>query len=160
MDVARHGSDLEDQAQRLLRGAKQVALEKVVPGSIDRARELAERLGTRRYLDQVQNLERDFSTRAKQLERKLEKRAKRLPVDTPFDRRRRRRSRRRAASGTLVLVGLGGAAAGLAWWIQRQQVSPAEQPPERRDEHAASPGAPASDDYVPDGERSVSASTR
>ena len=145
MSVTRHGSDLEEQAQRVLYGAKDFALEKIVPASVDRARDLAERLQGRRYLEQVQALERDFAKRTKKLERRLEKKAKRLPVDTPLDKRRRRRARRRGAAGAVVVIGLGGTAAFVAWRMQRDQASPAEQPPDWRPERAASPGAPASD---------------
>ena len=140
-----HGSDVEDSAQRLLHGAKDLALETVVPASIDRVRDLAERLQSGRYREQVRKLERDFAHRTQKLERHLEQRVKRLPVDTPLDRRRRRRARRRGATGAVVIVALGGAAAFVAWRVRRAQASPAEQPPERRDDVAASPGAPARD---------------
>jgi len=156
MDLAAQTVEVGEQGKRLLHGAKDLALEKVVPGSIDRARDLAARLPKRRYLAEVQALERDFAARAKRLERKLEQRAKRLGIDTPRD--RRRRARRRRATGAVVLVGLGGAAAYVVWRSQHSE-SPAEQPPERRDEHAAGPGAPARDGHPRDDLRPAS-STR
>jgi hypothetical protein len=143
MDLAAQTSEVGEQAQRLLHGARDLALETVVPGSIDRARDLAARLPKHRYLDEVQALERDFAARAKRLERKLEQRAKRLGVETPWD-RRRRRARRRRATGAVVLVGLGGATA-YAVWRSKRSMSPAEQVPEQRDAHAPGPGALASD---------------
>jgi hypothetical protein len=156
MDLAAQTSEVGEQTQRLLHGAKDLALEKVVPGSIQRARDLAERLPKRRYLDEVQALERDFAARAERLERRLEQRAKRLGIDTPRE-RRRRRGRRRRATGAVVLVGLGGAAA-FVIWRRQQSMSPAEQPPERRDEHAAGLGAPASDGHSRDDRWPVSSS--
>ena len=150
MDLAAQTSEVGEQAQRLLHGARDVALERVVPSSIDRVRELAERLPKHRYLDEVQALERDFAARVKRLEGKLEQRGKRLGIDTPWD--RRRRARRRRATGAVVLVGLGGSTA-YAVWRTKQSMSPPEQPPEQRDQHAAGPGAPASDGHSRDDRR-------
>jgi ferric-dicitrate binding protein FerR (iron transport regulator) len=50
------------------------------------------------------------------LERKLEKIAKRLPVDTPLDRRRRQRTKKRGMkAGTMLVITAGGAAAYLVY---------------------------------------------
>ena len=105
--------DVADHTQRLVHAAKDRALD-LAPSSLDQAHELADRLHDR-YRDQVPALEKQLSARAKKVERKLEERARRLPVDTPFDRRRRHRARRRGTGIALVLMALAGAAAYLIW---------------------------------------------
>jgi hypothetical protein len=57
----------------------------------------------------------------KRAARKLEKAARKLPVDTPIDKRRRRRTRRRSAGSTvLMIVVAGGFVAAYLAWRRRQ----------------------------------------
>jgi hypothetical protein len=132
MNLTAQRSDLEERGKRVLHGAKHLALDTVVPESVDRARGLAERVPT--SLDEAQALER-----------KLEQR---LGVDTPWERRRRHRSQRRRGALVVVLLGLGSAVAYVVWRKRRAAEVPAVQPPDRRDNDAADPGAPASNGHT------------
>ena len=117
MDLSLLDTNLGEPGQRLVHGVVEHAS---LP--TERARDLADRLHGN--LEQVHGLEKQLGEGAKRLERQLEKHAKRLPVDTPLDKRRRRRNRRRGAArgaGTILAAVIVGAAAYLIW---RRRVRP------------------------------------
>ncbi len=119
IDTIKHG-ELGDQAQRALQTARETVGE-LVPASADRLRHAAERVSADGYLGPIKDLERDYVERAKTLERTLEKKAKALPIDTPFDRQRRRRNRRRGAkAGVVVVVASVGGVIAYVLWRQRR----------------------------------------
>jgi hypothetical protein len=111
--------DLEERAQSVLHGVRDFGIDTLVPASTDRLHDLAGRVHPDRYRKQVRELEHDFTKRVGRLERKLERKVKNLPVDTPLDRRRRHRVRRRGAAGIVAILGIGGAIA-YAWWRSRR----------------------------------------
>jgi hypothetical protein len=117
--------------------------------AVERARTAVDD-ATHQYLERLPAIERDLTSRAQHVEQRLERKAtklsKKLPVDTPLDRRRRRRNRQRGGSVAVLVVGLGGVAAYVAWRVRRRgSPSPAEQPLDPRDLDAAGPEAPARD---------------
>ncbi len=118
----------------------------VVPESLNRAQAAVDE-ATRGYRERLPALEQGLAARVQDAERRATKLSKRLPVDTPLDRRRRRRNRRRGGVALVVVVGVGGVAAYAAWRVRRGP-SPAEPPPDPRVMDAAGPGAPARDGDV------------
>ena len=114
MDINLLDPDLAEHRYQLVHGAKERALE-LAPTSIDQAHDLADRLHAR-YVEHRPALESEARPATRQrVERTLEHKAKRFPVDTPLDRRRRQRTRWRGVTGAIVLLSLLGAAAYLRW---------------------------------------------
>jgi hypothetical protein len=104
--------------------------------------DLDARYGTqgKKYVKRYAKYAKRYAGHAQKLERKLEKHAAKLPVDTPLDRRRRHRRGRTAGRGALVLVVLGGAAA-FVW--RRLQAGAGEE----RADRAPAEAGPAPDAY-------------
>jgi ferric-dicitrate binding protein FerR (iron transport regulator) len=88
----------------------------------------------KKYVKRYAKHARRYAGQAARLERKLERHAAKLPVDTPLDRRRRLRRTRSAGRGAVVLAVLGGAAV-LVWRTlrsgdaERTDAAPAEAGP-------------------------------
>jgi hypothetical protein len=98
----------------------------------ENARDLAKRAGKKLAIEGVEFGREEISRRAKRrrAERRLEKAAKRLPVDTPVDKRRRRRTANGAAwLVRLVLATAVIAAIYLAWRARNRRDGTAEAGP-------------------------------
>jgi len=76
--------------------------------------------------DRAEEVQKKATRRYQKLERKLERASKKLPVDTPLDKRRRRRNVKRAETGgglgALAALVAGGAA--YLVWRARRTVQP------------------------------------
>jgi hypothetical protein len=95
-------------------------------------RDLAKRAGKKLAIDGVELGREEISRRAKRrrAERRLEKAAKRLPVDTPVDKRRRRRTANRAAWLVRLMLAIAVIAAiYLAWRSRNRRDGTAEAGP-------------------------------
>ena len=95
--------------------------------------DLDDRYGTqgKKYVKRYAKYAKRYAGHAKKLERKLEKHAAKLPVDTPLDRHRRHRRGRTAGRGAVVLVVLGGAAAFVWRRLQARAAEPRTDPADR-----------------------------